>query len=272
MSRTDLSGFSHVDRTTDPDQFLQLLDTINAWPIFRDEEKPRSVELMNVQPGQHVLDVGCGLGDVTRALAEKVGSRGRTVGVDLSERLITEARRRSAASGLPIEFHVADAARLDWPDCTFDASRATRVLMFMADPHQAIREMVRVIRSGGRIVVGEFDMETAIVDSPYRLLTRRLLDFWCDTIPNGWIGRQLPGLFRELGLRDVTVVPLTLRMTAYAQWNDVFQIEATVQRARQGNVVSAAEADLWLRQLCEADAQGRFSLAMTLFLVAGQKD
>jgi ubiquinone/menaquinone biosynthesis C-methylase UbiE len=75
MNKTDLSGFSHVDQTADPDQFLHFLDTINAWPFFRDEVKPRSIELMAVQPDQRVLDVGCGLGDVTRILA-RAGSWG----------------------------------------------------------------------------------------------------------------------------------------------------------------------------------------------------
>ncbi len=271
MNKTDLSGFAHVDQTASPDQFLHLLDALNSWPFFRDEQKPRSLELLDVQPGQHLLDVGCGLGDVTRQLGSRVGPNGRVLGTDLSERLIAEARRRTTDADGPVEFQVGDAEHLPWPADTFDGSRADRVLMFMDRPHQAVREMVRVTRPGGRIVLGEFDMETAIVDSPYRALTRKVLDFWCDSIPNGWIGRQLPALFLELGLQAVTVVPLTLRLTAYAQWNDVFQIALTVQRAQRANVLSANESELWQRQLLEADRQGRFHLALTLFLVAGQK-
>jgi ubiquinone/menaquinone biosynthesis C-methylase UbiE len=271
MHKTDLSGFSNVDRTNDPDQYVRFLDSINSWPFFRDEQKPRSIELLAVRPGQQILDVGCGLGDVTRLLGAKVGPQGRVVGTDLSERLIAEARNRTEKTALPVEFRVGNAEHLDWPDNTFDASRADRVLMFMDHPHRALQEMVRVTRSGGRIVVGEFDMETAIVDSPYRGLTRKLLDFWCDTIPNGWIGRQLPGLYQEFGLQAVRVVPLTIRMTGYPQWNEVFQVELTVQRAQKANVVSATEAALWLQNLQESDQRGRFSLAITLFLVAGQK-
>ena len=233
MDKTDLSGFSRVDETVSPDQFLHLLDTLNSFPFFRDQQKPRSIELLSVQPGQHLLDVGCGLGDVTRILGSRVGPNGLVVGTDLSERMIAEARRRSSAADGPVEFQVGDAQCLPWSADTFDGCRADRVLMFMHRPHQAIEEMVRVTRRGGRIVLGEFDMETAIVDSPYRMLMCKLVDHWCDTIPNGWIGRQLPALFRELGLQAVTVVPLTLCLTAYSFWNDVFQIEVTVQRRNE---------------------------------------
>jgi len=271
MSQTDLSGFSDVDRTQDPRQFLRLLDTINDWPFFRDQQKPRSLELLQLWPGQHVLDVGCGVGDVTRMVADKVGPRGRVVGTDLSKLLIDEARRRSEGLAVPIEYATGDARALDFPDNSFDASRVDRTLMFIDEPRRALAEMVRVTRPGGWIVCGEFDMETAIVDSPYRRLTRTILDCWCDSIPSGWIGRQLPGLMKELGLRDVLVAPLTLQLADFAQWNDVFQIGLTVKRARQANALSASEATLWLNHQEEASRAGRFFLAINLFLVAGQK-
>jgi ubiquinone/menaquinone biosynthesis C-methylase UbiE len=271
MSQTDLSGFSDVDHTDDPRQFLKLLDTINDWPFFRDQQKPRSLDLLQLRPGHQVLDVGCGVGDVTRLVGKQVGARGRVVGIDLSKLLIDEARRRTEGLSLPIEYATGDARALDFAAESFDASRVDRTLMFLDEPRRALAEMVRVTRPGGRIVCGEFDMETAIVDSPYRSLTRRITDHWCDTIPSGWIGRQLPGLMREMGLRDVTVVPLTLQLTEFTQWNDVFQIGLTVQRARQANALSASEAALWLSHLEEASRAGRFFLAVNLFLVAGQK-
>jgi ubiquinone/menaquinone biosynthesis C-methylase UbiE len=271
MKPADLSGFSRVDQVDDPNQFIVFLDKINAWPFFRDEQKPKSIEMLDVKPGQQILDVGCGLGDVTMTLAKIVGTNGRTVGLDFSERLIAEARKRAVAAKLTTEFVAADATTLNFPDNSFDRSRADRVLKFMQRPHQAVREMVRVTRPGGRLCIGEIDLETAIVDSPYRALTRKLLDFWCDSIPNGWIGRQLPALYLDLGVRDVQVVPMTFRMTSFAQWNAVFQIGVTVAKAREANVVSDEEAKLWLEQLQESDRRGRFSLAVTLFLVAGQK-
>jgi ubiquinone/menaquinone biosynthesis C-methylase UbiE len=272
MTPADLGGFSNVDQVADSKQFIVFLDQINSWPFFRDIQKPKSLELLDVKLGQHIIDVGCGLGDVTLTLARAIGPGGRAVGLDYSERLIAEARKRASAAGVKVEFVAADATRLEFPDNSFDRSRADRVLKFMQRPHEAVREMVRVTRRGGRIVIGEFDMETAIVDSPYRALTRKLLDFWSDSLPNGWIGRQLPRLLLELGVRDVEVVPLTIRMTAFSQWDDVFQIGVTVDKARQANIVSETEARLWLEQLRQSDTLGRFAMALTLFLVAGTKD
>ncbi len=270
MTRTDVSGFAEVDHTSDPDYFVRFLDAINTWPFFQ-ELKTRSLQLLDVQPGQHVLDVGCGVGDVVRTLAPKVGSGGRVVGIDQSATMLEHARRRSEELPWPIEYHHCPAQRLDFPAATFDRCRSDRVLIFLEDLRQGLSEIIRVTRPGGRIVISEFDIESSVVDSPYRAVTRVLMDYWCDTFTNGWVGRQLPGLFRELGLTDVTVDPMVLMVNDFKQVRDVYQWPVTVQRAQQAKRVSSDEATMWLRQLEEAGAAGQFFQAQLMFTVAGRK-
>src|SRR6185369_12678209 len=160
---------------------------------------------MQIQPGHHILDVGCGLGDTIRMIAEIVGPSGRAVGIDQSETMLTQARKRSQNSPAPIEFKHCTAQRLDFPDNTFDGCRADRVLIYVDDPRAVLSEMARVTKSGGRVVNFEPDWQTMIVDHPNRTLTRRITDYWCDSLPNAWMGRQLSRLQKDVGLIDTTV-------------------------------------------------------------------
>ena len=74
-------------------------------------------------------------------------------------------------------------------------------------PPQALRELVRVTWSGGRIVVFDPDWETLIVDADDTTTTRAILQAKCDLLRHGWIGRQLAGLMRGAGLGGIAVEP-----------------------------------------------------------------
>src|SRR5262245_20254410 len=91
--------------------------------------KRRTYELMQLGPGQAVLDVGCGPGTDTLALAALVGEQGRVVGVDYDAAMIEEADRRAAAEGIGprVEHRQVDSSSLPFDDGTFDACRSERV-------------------------------------------------------------------------------------------------------------------------------------------------
>ncbi|MGZ4304736.1 MAG: methyltransferase domain-containing protein [Solirubrobacteraceae bacterium] len=119
-----------------------------------------------------MLDLGCGTGADVIDIARLVGPGGRVVGVDVSEALIAEARRRWDDSGLPIEFRLGDAQQLEFDDDSFDACRTKRMLMHVPDERRALAEMVRVTRRGGRVAAFDFDWDTHIVDSLHKDATR----------------------------------------------------------------------------------------------------
>jgi SAM-dependent methyltransferase len=266
-----VSGFSNVDRAADPGSFVRFLDTAGAQEQAQ-AFKRRTFELLEVKPGTRLLDVGCGLGDEVRALAQLVGSTGRVVGVDSSETMITEARKRAAGEKLPIEYHVSDAHHLNFADNTFDGCRAERVFIHVENPRQTLAEMIRVTRSGGRIVVLDPDFETLVVDAADRELTRKILHFSCDSIVrNGWIGRQEPALFWTAQLTDIRVSAETRVFTDYALALQLLRFQEHTGRAQAAGVVSEAEAASWLGELEKASQEGHFFAAITFFFVSGRK-
>jgi SAM-dependent methyltransferase len=96
----DITLFSCVDRTKEPDFFKRFLDEGNKLPGII-ASKPIILGGLQLTGGEKVLDAGCGLGDDTFEIAQIVGSQGRALGIDVSETMILEARRRAAARTLP---------------------------------------------------------------------------------------------------------------------------------------------------------------------------
>ena len=270
MSKRVRSVWDNVDRTADPHWYRNYLDAFNAMETVR-AWKERSFGMLAVRPGSHLLDVGCGLGGDAIALAERVGADGRVIGVDNSAQLIVEAQQRIAASPLPVEFRVGDIYGLEFADASFDGCRADRVFQHLDRPADALNELIRVTKPGGRIVVGDPDWETLIFDAPQPAVTRTILNFVCDSHRNAWMGRQLYAQFQSAGLADVTVAADTLLFTEYGLADLTVALGTRVRQAQDAEVITEHEAAEWLDSLAAAAEAGRFFAAMTCFTVSGRK-
>jgi len=102
--------------------------------------------------GERVLDIGCGCGDTSLALAECVGPSGAVLGVDLSEPMLARARERAAAAGrAQLEFLAADVQAAQLGDARFDAAFSRFGVMFFATPEHAFANVQRALRPGGRL-------------------------------------------------------------------------------------------------------------------------
>jgi ubiquinone/menaquinone biosynthesis C-methylase UbiE len=130
MSKRDsFHDYSDADSTEDAQEYINYLDTATANTSY----KRQTYGLLQAQPGNRLLDVGFGAGADLRALAEIVGADGSVVGVDSSEAIVTETKKRLSAEGLPVEVHVGDAHSLQFPDSTFDGCRSDRVFSHLSD-------------------------------------------------------------------------------------------------------------------------------------------
>jgi SAM-dependent methyltransferase len=148
-------------------------------------------------------------------MVDLVSPSGRLVGIDASEVMVCEARRRAVALAAPVTFEVGNALKLPFPDGAFDICRAATLLMHVADAGRVLTEMVRVVRKGGLVAVFDFDWDTMIIDHPDKQTTRTIVLSYSDSLRNGWIGRQLPRLFQErcLEVRSIDPVQVSLNFT-----------------------------------------------------------
>jgi ubiquinone/menaquinone biosynthesis C-methylase UbiE len=248
----------------------QYLDAVSAQDAVQ-RYKRRTYALLDARPGARILDVGCGIGDDVRAMAELVGSTGQVVGVDVREEMIAEARGRSVGLDLPVEFLVGSLYQLDFADDAFDGCRADRVYQHLDRPQDALAEMTRVTRSGGRIVVFDVDWETLAIDMPDRIVTRKILNWGCDMHGSGWVGRSLLRLFRTAGLQDIVVEPITAILTDFATADSLFGFREDADAAQAAGVITADEGQAWLNSLEQARREGWFFCALTCFTACGRK-
>jgi len=120
--------------------------------------KRQAVAYANIRPGQRVLDLASGTGDLVRLIAPRVGPQGRVVMTDINEAMLTRGRDRMIDSGLGanLEFALVNAEALPFPDGEFDRITMAFGLRNVTDKARALREMHRVLKPGGCVTILEF--------------------------------------------------------------------------------------------------------------------
>lgn len=136
-------------------------------PIIMDHWAKKIARI--IEPGDHVLDVGCGTGAVTRHAAEITGECGKVVGLDMNPDMLHVARLVAMPSGRIVDWVEADAALMPFEDAEFDVVLCQFSLMFMTDKAAALREMRRVLKPGGSFGLSVF------VSGPYDKALRKAL-------------------------------------------------------------------------------------------------
>lgn len=175
-------------------------------PAIFDQWPPVMIAAAAVRRGEDVLDVGCGTGVLTRELTRHVGDDGSVTGFDLSESMLGVARERCPDA----TFKQGNVTDLPFDDQSFDAVIGSFMLMFVPDPEKALREMRRVLKTDGRLVVSVWQgLENNVV---YRELVEATHEVagadsanslaWPFTI--GEAGR-LESIFRAAGIDDVAM-------------------------------------------------------------------
>src|SRR5207253_881807 len=122
------------------------------------ELRQRTATLARMQPGDAVLDVGCGTGTLAIEVARRVGRAGRVAGVDPATEQIARARRSAARRNVPIEFQIGVIEQLPFPDQTFDVVLSSLMMHHLPAglKRRGLAEIARVLKPGGRLVIADF--------------------------------------------------------------------------------------------------------------------
>ena len=146
--------------------------------------KAYTVAVANVQPGMNVLDVAGGTGDLARAFAARAGALGQVVLTDINESMLRVGRDRLLDEGQVIATAACDAEHLPFAGATFDLASVAFGLRNMTHKEQALAEMRRVLRPGGRLLVLEFSKVWKPLEKAYDAYSFHLLP---------WLGQKIAG-------------------------------------------------------------------------------
>jgi demethylmenaquinone methyltransferase/2-methoxy-6-polyprenyl-1,4-benzoquinol methylase len=181
-------GYQTVDETDKAQRVRGVFDSVaSRYDLMNDVLslglhrvwKAYTVAVAAVRPGMQVLDIAGGTGDLARAFAKAAGPTGRVVLTDINEAMLRVGRDRLLDEGTVLPTTVCDAEHLPFPDGSaeagFDVVSVAFGLRNMTNKEQALAEMARVLRPGGRLLVLEFSKPAAVLQKPYDFYSFKLM-------------------------------------------------------------------------------------------------
>lgn len=175
MSSTHF-GFQSVDEQEKAGRVRSVFDSVAPkYDVMNDlmsmgmhrAWKKYTVAVANLKPGQRVLDIAGGTGDLSRAFARQVGETGMVVHTDINEAMLRQGRNRLLDEGLVLPTNLCDAEKLPYKNESFDLVSVAFGLRNMTHKDQALAEMCRVLKPGGRLLVLEFSKVAKPLAKPY---------------------------------------------------------------------------------------------------------
>ena len=169
-------GFQSVDETEKARRVRSVFDSVAPkYDLMNDlmslglhrAWKAYTVMVADVRPGHRVLDIAGGTGDLALAFAKKVGKTGQVVHTDINEAMLRNGRDRLLDAGVALPTVVCDAEHLPFADAYFDRVSVAFGLRNMTHKDQALAEMSRVLKPGGKLLVLEFSKVAPPLERAY---------------------------------------------------------------------------------------------------------
>jgi ubiquinone/menaquinone biosynthesis C-methylase UbiE len=230
-----------------------------------------SFDALAIKPGDTIVDIGCGNGLLTVDLARAVGPVGRVIGVDPSEAMRAPARDRCAEFDR-VSIRKGTATDLPIEDNSCDSAVSVQVFEYLEDIPAALSEIRRVLRDGGRLVIGDMHFGTLVwfSDAPERML--RMTQAWDRhlierALPEHLNGKLVAAGFEVEDVRPLTITDRVLRPDGLA----ATMLHLLSRYAIQNKLLDAQTVTEWRTEQDALAKAGRFFFSLTHFVTIARK-
>jgi ubiquinone/menaquinone biosynthesis C-methylase UbiE len=241
------------------DVLVTRLEARGKHPRFADMMR-EYLDAMAIDSARSVLDLGCGTGVAARAIACRPAFSGQVTGIDRSPHLIGAATRLAHEDGVgrTVEFRAGDSHTLELRDAEFDAVVAHTLFSHLDDPRSVLREIVRVLKPGGKVGIfdGDYASLTFATDDPAegKAADEAIISA---IVTNPRVMRQMPHLLREAGLQLIAAFPYVLAEPGRADFWDS-SIKSLVRLLPKAGAMTDSQAADWAAAMFRRSDEGTF--------------
>jgi ubiquinone/menaquinone biosynthesis C-methylase UbiE len=237
-------------------------------------QRHRTLEGLRLVQGEHVLDVGAGPGLLISEMASYVGPKGHVTGLEISDSMLAVARRRCASMAIAdrITLVKGDATALPFPDASFDVATSTQVYEYVPDVDQALAELYRVLRPGGRALILDTDWASIVWNTTDQARMDRVLAAWIERFADPHLPRSLSRRLRDAGFQishreAMALLNPEYHRETYSVTNA--SIMADYVTGRHG--LTPDEVHAWQKDLAQLGAEGHYFFSLNRYLFLADK-
>jgi ubiquinone/menaquinone biosynthesis C-methylase UbiE len=248
-------------------EYLRLAGALLA------DVKRVAFDLLALAPGQTLLDVGCGPGSDLVEAARSFGGAVAAFGLDSDTRMAREAAQTFGDAGITGSWVcLGEVQALPFQRETFDRVRVDRVLEHLTNPADAVRELLRVTRPGGRVVITDTDWASLSVDLEPARAERRLVDSYVlGDLVNATVARSLPRLCSDAGATSVDVRTVSLHSRDATVSRRMGLFDRVLKRSIEQGLLTEDDAAEIEASLVKRDAPGCFFASLSYVVCAAAR-